>query len=194
MQTTRPSFIRLVNFPDTFCFGRGMRSALVGIVGLVVVGIYFSWSLRAVPTQSRLPPFHLKDQRGKEVHSDSLSQKSVILIGCYPEDETVCRKVARKIYWKIQTFAYGKEDKIAVIGYLVLIGKTHEESAPILEILRRPGYESVFLDWNGELVPGVQRKKVLVRGYHPKRGLVFEEQWSTSDNDRVRTLYDLVSS
>lgn len=142
----------------------------------------------------KIPNFTLEDQFGTRIQSSSAKTKSLILIGCYPEDEKLCRKIARKIYWKIQTYSYGKEDQIVTIGYLVLVGKNKSSLRRELRFIQKKGYESIFLDWNGQLQSGVQRNKVYVRGYHPKKGKVVDEYWLDADNQKVKAIYDLVSS
>jgi hypothetical protein len=142
----------------------------------------------------KVPKFSLEDQFGTRIQSSSAKNKSLILIGCYPEDEKLCRKIARKIYWKIQTYSYGKEDHILCIGYLALEGKKKSSLQKELKFIQKKGYESIFLDWEGELKSGVQRNKVYVRGYHPKKGKVVEQYWLDADNQKVKAIYDLVSS
>jgi hypothetical protein len=141
-----------------------------------------------------LPFFSLEDQFGSRIQSKELKQISVILIGCVPEDEELCRKIARKIYWKVQTYSYGKENQIKCIGYLALKNRKKYEFHKTMHLLRKKGYESIYLDWDGQLQSGIKKKTVYIRGFHPKKGKVIEEYWEKADNQKVKALYELVSS
>ncbi|MCC5815029.1 MAG: hypothetical protein JJT78_09750 [Leptospira sp.] len=136
-----------------------------------------------------IPNFELKDQFGSKVSSRDLKGKKAIYAGCYPEDEEVCRKIARKIYWKMQSLVYGKEKEYFFLGYVLLNKSNPLLAESLIPKYKSSGYESVYLDWKGKLEKGAQKGSVHIRAVNTEGGIILEEHWKKADNKDVVDLY-----
>jgi hypothetical protein len=138
---------------------------------------------------SSIPNFELEDQFGKKVSYGDLKDKKTIYAGCYPEDEEICRKIARKIYWKMQSLIYGKEKNYFFLGYIILNKSNPILAESLIPKYKSSGYESVYLDWKGKLAEGSKIGKVHIRAVNEKGHIVLEEHWIKAENDDVVYLY-----
>jgi hypothetical protein len=154
--------------------------------------VFFSVSLYSenkVNARNPIPNFRLLDQFGNKISSQDLKGKKAIYAGCYPEDEEVCRKIARKIYWKMQSLIYGKEKEYFFLGYVLLNKSNPLLAESLIPKYKSSGYESVYLDWKGILEKGAQKGSVHIRAVRPNGQIVLEEHWKKANNEDVMNLY-----
>ncbi|WCL49439.1 hypothetical protein [Leptospira sp. GIMC2001] len=159
------------------------------VIGLLYFAFVFTITSKENPT---LPEFSLHDQFGKAHKTSDLKGKSTILVGCLPQDRELCRRLARKIFWKIQTYSYGQEEKIVCLGYLSLGEENRSQIQPLEHLLSKPGYEPILLDWNNQLREGIIKGKVYVRGFNRRGKEIVSEQWTETNNQKVKSLFEKV--
>lgn len=180
-------FISRVNLPVKFCLRLEFFPFLSLLLFLLSSGIF---SLLADPSLgNNIPRFFLQDQFENSVDSRSLLGKRGILAGCFPEDEEICRKVARKIYWKMQSLTFGKEKDYFFIGYLLLHKTNTKVAETLLPKYRSKGYESVYLDWKGILEKGSRLGWVHLRVVDPNGRVIMENYLDRADNEDVIRLF-----
>lgn len=92
----------------------------------------------------------------------------------------------------MQTFAFGKEDQFASLGYLLLNEQNKLVAEKLVLKYKTPGYEPVLLDWEGDLEKGMKKGRVFLRGFNAQGQLVFRDYKTQVDNEYVKKLYKKV--
>lgn len=113
-------------------------------------------------------------------------------MGCLPEDHELCRKIGRKVYWKFQTLGFGLEKEFLCLGYLNLQTKDSLRNRKLAEKLQNPGYESILLDWKGQLAAGTKKGAVYVRGRNRSGKWIIREYWTDVSEEKIKTSFQKI--
>ena len=138
------------------------------------------------------PDFYLTDQFGNSVHSENLKGKRWVLVGCYPQDAEICRKVGRKIYWILETLMMKKKVHIERIGYILVHTYSEAQLQRFLPEFQKEGYESIYLDKTGELESGVKPGFAYIRAFDSQGKKVVEEYRNSITTEEVKTLFSQI--
>lgn len=97
------------------------------------------------------PVFELNDQYGISFSTNKIKGKPTLMLGCQVTDIEICRKVGRKIYWKLQNILWNKIDKFHFISFVSWKSENYLVEKYLKEAQNRK-YESILLDKEGVLI------------------------------------------
>ncbi|BDA77101.1 hypothetical protein LPTSP3_g00310 [Leptospira kobayashii] len=140
-----------------------------------------------------LPHFQMADQYGKQYNHTSIKGKPVVFLGCEIRDVELCRKIGRKIYWKMQNLLWKDADKIAFLSYLNL-KETNQLVEKYIEESKSKQFEAVLLDRKGELIQGLEPEKAFLRIFDRKGKEIHREYLETADDEKVKELYVILKT
>jgi|JI8StandDraft_1071087.scaffolds.fasta_scaffold73548_1 hypothetical protein len=138
---------------------------------------------------NNLPKFSMESQNGIKITEQALKNKNSLLLGCYPDDWELCKKIGRKIYWKMQSYIYGREKDFEFIGYINFENPTVLQMQFLQNFKNNKNYETIYLDKKGFLAIGLKPKFALLRTYDSKGILILYEEISTIDDKKVEWIF-----
>lgn len=137
-----------------------------------------------------LPKFSLESQAGVKITEQALKNKNSILLGCYPDDWELCKKIGRKIYWKMQNFIYGREKEFEFIGYLNFENPTTSQLQFFKKFKDNKNFETIYLDKKGDLKRGLKSKIALLRTYNTNGNQILYEEITSIDDEKVKWIFN----
>ncbi|TGN20499.1 hypothetical protein EHS15_03820 [Leptospira idonii] len=138
-----------------------------------------------------MPKFSIEDQYGKTFTHQSQKGKPVLILGCELKDIELCRKLGRKIYWKMQNLLWKDSNKVSFLFYLNL-KETNSLVEKYLEDAKSKEFESVLLDRKGELAEGLQREKAYLRIFDKKGKQIHREYLSEVDETKIKEIHSIL--
>lgn len=133
----------------------------------------------------------MKDQYGQIYSTQTIKSKPVVLLGCYIRDLEICRKIGRKIYWKMQNLLWKDVSKVNFLMYLDL-RETNQMVEKYIDDSRTKEFESILLDRKGELSIGLKKKEGYLRIYNKLGVEIFSEYLETIENEKITKLHTLL--
>lgn len=137
-----------------------------------------------------LPKFSLESQAGVKITEQALKNKNSILLGCYPDDWELCKKIGRKIYWKMQNYIYGREKEFEFIGYLNFENPTISQLQFFKKFKDNKNFETIYLDKKGDLKRGLKSKIALLRTYNTNGNQILYEEITSIDDEKVKWIFN----
>jgi hypothetical protein len=137
-----------------------------------------------------LPKFSLESQAGVKITEQALKNKNSILLGCYPDDWELCKKIGRKIYWKMQNYIYGREKEFEFIGYLNFENPTTIQLQFFKKFKDNKNFETIYLDKKGDLKRGLKSKIALLRTYNTNGNQILYEEITSIDDEKVKWIFN----
>jgi hypothetical protein len=159
-------------------------------------GIFFLTSFILILSADHLlsdniPVFSIKDQYENRITNKNLIGQPSILIGCERDDLELCRKIGRKIFWKMQNLLWKDSNKVNFIAYLNLT-----ETNPLIEKFiadsKQKNFESIYLDRNGDLKDGLKSDHVFLRLYNAKGLEKSKDYLASINNDKIKEIYEII--
>ncbi|MCE9499120.1 MAG: hypothetical protein K8R21_01175 [Leptospira sp.] len=140
-----------------------------------------------------LPAFKLADQNGKIFASKDLKNHTAVLLGCFYKDITICRKVARKIYWSLQNKL---DTDRAGIRFLLSIDLRNSNFLveKYIDENKNAGFESVLLDRKGVLADGLKENQAHLRIFSKSGKMIFERYFQAATSADVASIYKIFKS
>lgn len=136
-----------------------------------------------------LPKFSMESQNGIKITEQVLKNKNGLLLGCYPDDWELCKKIGRKIYWKMQNYIYGREKEFEFVGYLNFENPTALQLQYFYKIKNNKNIETIYLDKKGFLKIGLKLKSALLRTYDTNGKLILYENIGSIDDKKVESIF-----
>ncbi|TGL63185.1 hypothetical protein EHQ58_01720 [Leptospira ognonensis] len=138
-----------------------------------------------------LPTFSFLDQYENRITSKNLLGGPVVLLGCQKEDIEICRKVGRKLYWKLQNLLWNNASRVKYVAYLNL-----KESNALIEKFitdsKNREFESIFLDRKGELESGLKTDFAFLRVFNAKGYEIYKDYLDQMTNENINTIHELL--
>ncbi|WP_411824209.1 hypothetical protein [Leptospira sp. 'Mane'] len=135
----------------------------------------------------------MTDQYGKHYNNITIKGKPSVFLGCEIKDVELCRKVGRKIYWKMQNLLWKDADKIIFLSYLNL-KETNQLVEKYIEESKSKQFEAVLLDRKGELIHGLESEKAFLRIFDRKGKEIHREYLETANDEKVKELYAILKN
>lgn len=138
-----------------------------------------------------MPQFHMKDQYGQSYSETSVKGKPVVLMGCFLRDLELCRKLGRKLYWKMQNLLWKDSSKVQFLLYLDF-RETNKLVEDYLEESKTKQYESILLDRKGHLTDGLRKGESYLRIYNKSGKLISSSYQEHMENDLIEEIYGIL--
>lgn len=138
-----------------------------------------------------MPQFHMKDQYGQSYSETSVKGKPVVIMGCFLRDLELCRKLGRKLYWKMQNLLWKDSSKVQFLLYLDF-RETNKLVEDYLEESKTKQYESILLDRKGHLTDGLRKGESYLRIYNKSGKLIFSSYQEHMENDLIEEIYGIL--
>ncbi|WP_135355065.1 hypothetical protein [Leptospira ryugenii] len=135
----------------------------------------------------------MEDQYQKSIQSKNLKNQTVVLMGCEKEDIELCRKIGRKIYWKLQNLLWKDSQRVHFIAYLNLTDSNSMIERYILES-REKQFEPIYFDRKGELKEGLKKDFVFFRIFGKKGDILNAEHFKSIENESIQSIYKILKS
>lgn len=138
-----------------------------------------------------LPTFSFLDQYENRINSKNLLGSPFVLLGCQKEDIEICRKVGRKLYWKMQNLLWNDASRVKYVAYLNL-----KESNALIEKFitesKNKEFESIYLDRKGELEIGLKSDFAYLRVFNAKGYEIYKDYFDQLTNENINTIHELL--
>ncbi len=138
-----------------------------------------------------LPVFSFEDQYQNQLSSKNLNGYPIVLIGCEKDDIELCRKMGRKIFWKLQNLLWKDSPKVKFVPYLNLTVSNQVIEKYIKDSKSR-NFESIYLDRKGELTEGLRSDFVFFRIFNKKGIELKREYFESVTDEKVKEIYEIL--
>ncbi|MDZ4725113.1 MAG: hypothetical protein SH817_03080 [Leptospira sp.] len=140
-----------------------------------------------------IPQFSFQDQYENKIETKNLIGKPSILLGCEKEDIDLCRKIGRKIFWKLQNLLWKDSSKVKFIAYLNL-----KESNKLIEKYisesKEKQFESIYFDRKGELSLGLKSERVYLRIFNSKGNEIFNSHIEVITDEQILSIHQILKN
>ncbi len=138
-----------------------------------------------------LPNFILNDQYGKSYKNTDFVGKPSLFLTCFANDIDLCRKIGRKIYWKLQNLLWSDSDQVH-FQLVLLIPDENVLVNQYIQESKNKGYESVLIDRKGYFSDHV-KKGMAHLDIHNKQGkAVHFLDYSSIDEEGIQEIHKLL--
>ncbi len=138
-----------------------------------------------------IPKFEIKDQYGQIYSSQNLKSKPVVLLGCFLRDLEVCRKIGRKIYWKMQNLLWKDASKVEYLMYLDL-RESNQMVESYIEESKNKQFESILLDRQGQLSIGLKKQEGFLRIFSKTGNQIHSEYIEKISDENIHKIHDIL--
>lgn len=138
-----------------------------------------------------LPVFQLNDQYGKTYRNSDFLGKPSLFLTCSAVDIEICRKVGRKIYWKLQNLLWKDSDKV-VFQLVILVPEENVLIDKYIQESKGQGFERVLLDRKG-VFSDHNKKGMAHLDINNKQGKSLHNfDYSSIDDDQIQEIFVLL--
>ncbi|MCZ8341652.1 MAG: hypothetical protein O9301_01350 [Leptospira sp.] len=138
-----------------------------------------------------IPKFEIKDQYGQTYSSQNIKSRPVVLLGCHLHDLEVCRKIGRKIYWKMQNLLWKDASKVEFLMYLDL-RETNQMVESYIEESKNKQFESILLDRQGQLSTGLKKQEGYLRIFGKSGIEIHSEYLEKISDENIQKIHNIL--